>query len=208
MKIKTIYGIVAVVIIAAIVVIIMMKDSDPKKAGQASNLPPGHPSIDGMAPSEGDMKNGRTPAGGITPSKDNVRKDFLHLIEKLREKVNANPKDTSGVLQLAQLLHDSHQMKESAALYERYLKAAPKDIESMISLSDCYFTMGQMEDAIRVTDNILKVNPKNTIAMYNLGAIYATKGDKEKAKEYWQNLIDKYPSSEDATRAKESLGRL
>ena len=161
-----------------------------------------------MTPSEGDMKNGRTPAGGITPSKDNVRKDFMHMIDKLREKVNAHPNDTSGVLEFAQVLHDSHQMKEAAAMFERYLKAAPRDIESMISLSDCYFGTGQMDDAIRVTNNILKVNPKNTIAMYNLGAIYATKGDKDKAKEYWQNLIDKYPSSDDAARAKESLGRL
>lgn len=208
MNIKSIYMIIGAVIIAAVVFIILSKEPDKSKADPLAGLPPGHPPINEMQPSPDDMKNGRTPAGGTAPSKENVRSDFMNRLKDLRERVSRNDKDTSGVLELARMLSDSHQFKEAAGLYERFLKADRKNTVVMLDLSVCYFNLSQIDDAARVTSMILKNEPSNTVALYNLGAIHATQGQKEKAKEVWNNLIKKYPGSEDAARAKESLGKL
>ncbi len=208
MKSKYLYFGVGGVLVVLVIIFLLMDDSSVKKENADAQLPPGHPPLSEMQQSEGDMKNGRTPVDLNSPSKTNVRQDFVHMVEKLREKVNKNPNDTSGVLELAHLLSDSHQFKEAAVLFERFLKTNKKNTTVMLDLSVCYFNLGQMEDAATITSTILKLEPSNSIALYNLGAIHATKGDKPKAKEVWENLIKKFPGSDDATRAKESIGKL
>ena len=201
------YLIVGGILIAVVVIVLMLGDSETENPQTAGNLPPGHPSIDGAQQGSG-MPPSQNPADPNAPNKSNVREEFMHVIEKLREKVNQNPKDTAGVLELANMLRDSHKLDEAAGLYERILKVDKKNTSIMLSLSICYFNLGKTDDAMRVTNDILKVEPKNTIALYNIGAMYATNGDKEKAKSAWEDLIKRFPNTDDATRAKESIGKL
>ncbi len=208
MNTKTLYMIIGAVLVIVVVIFILISDSDKTKTEEKSQLPPGHPSIGEMQSSGGDAVNGRMPAEGSAPNKTNVRKDFVHMIDKMREKVNKNSNDTTGVIEFAQVLYDSHQFKEASEMFERFLKASPKNTTVMLDLSVCYFNLGEMEHAAKVTSNIIKVDSKNTVAMYNLGAIHATQGNKDKAREVWEKLMKQFPQSEDASRAKESLTKL
>lgn len=206
MNIKTLYTLVGIVLVAIVVIFIILKEPEPTPStGTESNLPPGHPSVDAQSGMQSPPPGA---TDGSAPSKANVRQDFIHLVEKLKEKVNKNPDDTSQVLDLARLLADAHQLKDALPLFQRYLRKAPGNIEVLLELSICYFNLGDMESARSTTQKILSIDAKNTMAMYNLGAIYANQGKKEEAKSVWNDLAKRFPNSDDAARAKESLARL
>ncbi len=201
---KSLYIGLGVVLVAIVVYFILSGEPEKKNMPPASaeqgQLPPGHPPI-------GEGQQGMPP-GQPAPSRENVRPEFKHMVEKLKEKVSRNPKDTSGVIELARLLGDAHQFADALPLYERYLKAAPKDVSAMLDLTLCYFNLNKLDEAAQTTRDILRIDPKNTAAMYNLGAIYATQGKKPEAKSAWEDLISRFPQAEESARAKESLKNL
>lgn len=201
---KSLYIGLGLLLVAIVAYFIISGEPEKKKMPPATaeqgQLPPGHP------PVGGDQQ--AMPPGQPGPTKDNVRPEFRHMVEKLKEKVSKNPKDTSGVLELARLLGDSHQFSEALPLYERYLKAAPKDVTVMLDLTLCYFNLNKFDEAAQTTQTILRLDPKNTAAMYNLGAIYATQGKKPEAKAAWDDLIARFPQAEESAHAKESLKNL
>jgi tetratricopeptide (TPR) repeat protein len=196
MNLTKIYIIIGVLIVVGIGAILVFTSEEEKTPAPASAMPPGHPNVEG-----------KTDPGA--PSKTNVRKDFLEALEKLKTQVDAAPaKDTSGVLQLASMLFDSHKMAEAIPYFERYLKVDTKNTTVMLDLSIAYYSTQKQDKAMEVTQRILKADPRNTPAMYNIGALHAEAGRKDEAKRAWQTLIDKYPNSEDAARAKEAMGKL
>lgn len=199
MSIKQIYiGIGSVLILAVVAIAIFYNTSSaPEQA--ATNLPPGHPDVS-------QMNKGAADPGA--PSASNVRKDFLHEMEMMQKHADANPKDTTDVLKLAQMLYFSHKIDECIPYYERYHRAAPKNTDVMFDLALAYYDKQKFTQALDLTKGILRLEPKSTKAQYNLGAIYATQGNKEEAKKVWQQLIESAPGSEDAGRAKESMKQL
>jgi TolA-binding protein len=194
-----IYLIIGALIILGIVGILVFTPSgQEEKQPAASAMPPGHPDVGGA--------EGGAPG---QPSKSNVRQDFLQALEDLKTKVDKAPaKDTSGVMQLARMLFDSHKMAEAIPYFERYLNVDKRNTTVMLDLSIAYYSIQKPGKAMEVTEQILKIDPRNTTAMYNIGALHAEAGKKDEAKSVWQNLIDRYPKSEDAARAKEALGKL
>jgi tetratricopeptide (TPR) repeat protein len=194
---KKLYFMIAGLIVVVVVVIYLIPTS--KKTEQAENgLPPGHPDMSQM---KGDDKGG--------PNKNNVRQDFLQELSDLKAKVDAQKaSDTTDVWKLARLLADAHKTDQSIAYFERVVKAAPRNTDVLLDMSVALFNLGKKNDALDATRKIMKIDPKNTIAMYNYGAILAEMGKNEEAKKAWQKLIDKFPASADAGRAKEAMGKL
>jgi tetratricopeptide (TPR) repeat protein len=193
---KKLYFMIAGLIVVVVVVIYLIPTS--KKTEQAVNgLPPGHPDMSQMK----DDKNG--------PSKNNVREDFLRELNELKAKVDAQkPNDTADVWKLARILADAHKTDQSIAYFERVAKAAPRNTDVLLDMSVALFNLGKKNEALDVTKRILKLNPKHTIAMYNCGAILAEMGKADEAKKEWQKLIDKFPASADAGRAKQAMSQL
>jgi len=191
------YIAVGLLLVSAVILVMIFTGNEEKPAD--NGLPPGHPDI---------SQQNEMPGQG-EPGKGNVRADFLHQLTQLRKKVDSAPKnDTTGVLTLARMLFDSHQIEESIPYFQRYIAGAPKSEDARIDLSVAYYELQKIDKAIATTDEVLKMNPKNTTAQYNLGVLYAAQGDNAKAKSIWNKLIKENPSSPDAARAKEVMKNL
>jgi len=200
MNVSRLYIIIGLVLVAVVVVVLLLPDGEPaQQTAEQTQMPPGHPDIDGME----DMPGAGQPGAG------NVRSEFMEEFKRLGEKIAAQDEsDTSDVLVYARMLLDAHQAKKSLPLFERYHEAAPKNIPVMLDLSVAYFETDRKDKAEEITREVLRLDPENTTARYNLGALYAATDQPEKAKEIWNELIMKHPDSPDAARAEELMKRL
>ena len=202
MNTQRLYLIIALILVAVVVVVILLPDGENAPAqAPTTELPPGHPGVEGMEKGMGQ--------GQGQPDASNVRTDFMSEYKRLGEKIEAQPaSDTSDVLSYARMLLDAHQAPASLPLLERYLKAAPKNVSVMLDLALAYYDTKSVDKAEAITKKTLVIDPKNTTAMYNLGAIYAATDRKAEAKKTWDKLIASYPDSKDAQRAKDVLPEL
>ncbi len=198
MNASKLYMIIGVALVAIIVIVLLIPEEGEmaQTAETAEQIPPGHPDVPGMG-------------GENAPGSGNVRTDFMAEFERLGDKIKAQPEtDTSDVLVYARMLLDAHQAANALPLFERYVKAAPKNTAAMLDLSVAYFETRKQDKAEAITRRVLQVDPENTTAMYNLGALAAVREKKAEAREIWQQLIDSYPDSPDAERAREMMKQL
>lgn len=201
MNYSRIYIALGSLVVIAFVIIVMVTDDTPKQTGSTATadqqeMPSGHPDVDAQADPN-------------APGKGNVRQDFIQELNRLREKVKTQAaSDTSDVLRLARMLADSHFSAEALPLFERYHKVDPKNTDVMLDMALVYFQTEQIEKSYAITRKTIATDPANTTALYNLGALYAFEHKHDEAKKAWNDLISRYPKSEDAARAKESLVEL
>ena len=200
MNVSRLYIIIGLVLVAVVVVVLLLPEGGPEQQmTEQTQMPPGHPDIDGQ---EGMPGAGQPGAG-------NVRSDFMEEFKRLGEKIEAQDEsDTSDVLVYARMLLDAHQAKKSLPLFERYHRAAPENIPVMLDLSVAYYETDRKDKAEDITRKVLRIDPENTTAMYNLGALYMSREENEKAREIWNQLILKHPDSPDAARAEELMQQL
>lgn len=199
MKFKTIYIYSAIaVLVAAVVVFSSLTGSEEKVDPHADleNIP------------QDDIHKGLSAPGKEQPNKSNVRKEFYERMETLRKSYEDNPADTTVAREYADFLASAHGQETAIKIYEDILKKAPERIDVMIALSMLYYQKQDYYKTEEITQNILRINPDHQEANYNLGAIAASKGEKEKAKQIWEELIKKYPESELAGMAKNSIEKL
>ena len=196
MNARLVYFAIGAILIAVVALFIFLPDdsSTTVEPAATSEMPEGHP----------DVGNQNMP-GGV----GKVRGEFMEEYNRLKEKVEKqDPADTSEVLVYARMLLSAHQAKDAVTYFKRYLKAVPRDIPVMLDLSVAYFESKQPEKAEETTKRILAIEPANTTAMYNLGALYAELKRNSEAKATWQKLIERYPDSPDAQRAKQFIEQL
>jgi tetratricopeptide (TPR) repeat protein len=142
------------------------------------------------------------------PTKANVNENFRKQLENLKQKVEANPKDTLTLREYADLLNEGHKPLEAIQYYEKILKFNPNRTDVLFNLSIIYFNNNDLDKAEEFTNRILSYDINNDQAYYNIGAISAVKGDREKARKIWEDLIKKYPGSQTAKLASSSLKSL
>lgn len=106
------------------------------------------------------------------------------------------------------MLTMAHQTSTAIELYEKLLKVDSKRIDALLQLTFLHFNEGKLDIAEEYTNRILKIDNNHQIGTYNLGAIAATKGDNKKAKTIWEGLVKKFPKTEIAHIAEESLKHL
>lgn len=146
--------------------------------------------------------------GEGTPSSANVSKDFLQEVETLKQKVEANPKDTLSMREYAELLHASHKQDLAIKYYEKILNINPKRTDIMFALSIVYFDQQNFGKSEEYVNKILTIDKNDHQVIYNLGVIAATLGNKEKARSVWEDIIKRFPGTETSSLARESLDRL
>ncbi len=198
MNASRLYMLIGLALVAIIVIVLLLPEEGevPQQPETAEQMPPGHPDVPGMG------------ADGA-PGAGNVRTDFMEEFKRLGDKIaTQSESDTSDVLVYARMLLDAHQAANAVPLFERYVDAAPENTAAMLDLSVAYFETKQQEKAEAITRSVLSIDPKNTTAMYNLGALRAVTEKKAEARQIWQELIDKYPDSPDAARAREMMKQL
>lgn len=145
---------------------------------------------------------------GEMPSGTNVMEDARKKLEELKLSYEKNPDDTLKIKEYAEMLKFAHQTDKSIELYEKILKKDPNRIDVLLELTFLYFNNGNLDKAEEFTNNILKIDKDHQIGTYNLGAIAASRGDNAKAKSIWQGLAKKYPNSEIALIAQQSIMEL
>ncbi|MBS3945908.1 MAG: tetratricopeptide repeat protein [Melioribacter sp.] len=145
---------------------------------------------------------------GEMPSGMNVMEDARKKLEELKLSYEKNPDDTLKIKEYAEMLKFAHQTEKSIELYEKIIKKGPDRIDVLLELTFLYFNNGNLDKAEKYTNDILKINKDHQIGTYNLGAIAASRGDNAKAKSIWQGLAKKYPNTDIALIAQQSIMEL
>lgn len=193
MKIKPIY-VYLILFVAFIIGIILFtnKSSSVTSDDMTKNLPD-----DDIHRNMG--KDGEMPSGS------NVNEDARKRLDELKISYEKNPEDTLRIREYADMLKFAHQPEKAIELYSKILKKDPKRIDILLELTSLYFNNGDFNKADEFTNEILKIDSNNQIATYNSGAIAAARGDKAKAKTIWQGLVNKYPNTDIAFIAQQSI---
>lgn len=197
MKIKPLY--IYLILFAAFVVGIVIfsnLNSDREIQDEISQQMPDDDIHKGMG-EEGDM-----------PSGSNVTEDARKRLEEFKASYEKNPDDTLKAREYADILKMAHQNDKAIELYEKILEKDSKRIDLLLELTFLYFNNGNLAKAEELTNTILKIEKNNELAIYNSGAIAASKGDNQKAKSIWEGLAKKFPDTDIARIAKQSIMQL
>ena len=142
------------------------------------------------------------------PTKENVNNDVVSKMNILEKEFQSGSTDTVKMLELANMLTAGHQIEKGIIYYNKILEIDPNRDDVLLQLAFVHSNLREFSKAIDVTEKMLKINPSNKIALYNMGALNATIGKKDLAKTIWQDIINKYPNSEYAEKAEQSIKKL
>jgi len=175
--------------------------------GPGNSEPQISANIAGKNMPEDDIHKNMNPMGN-EPSRSNVSQSFKHQLEMLKKAYEGNPEDTVKAKAYAEVLASAHMTEQAIPILEKILLKGPKRTDILLGLTLMHYNASRIDKAEEYTNIILSFDKDNREANYNLGAIAATRGDKSKAKLIWEKIIDRYPESEAAKLAAESLKRL
>lgn len=95
---------------------------------------------------------------------------------------------------------------------EKALAKAPKGDQDRIHFlqAESLYRLGRLRDAALKFNEYLERKPKDSIAhaKMRLGDCFRHLGDKDTAKLYYEDLLSQYPSTAEAEKAKDRLGKL
>ncbi len=142
------------------------------------------------------------------PNKANVMNSVLEHMKELERDVEKNPNDTAKVKEYADFLAQAHQQDKALSFYIKILRKYPDRVDIMSAIVFMEFSRSKFSDCEKYLKKILAIDKNNLDAMYNLGVVYANEGKKKDAKETWTRIIEKYPSTSMAEKAKKSIEQL
>ncbi|MBI1938737.1 MAG: tetratricopeptide repeat protein [Ignavibacteriales bacterium] len=195
MKVKPIY--IYLVIFAAFVIGVVIFSSTGGSEKEAS----------GTMPND-EIHKGISGDGSESPSKSNVMETAKKKLEELKIAYEKNPDDTLKAREYADMLTMAHRSDKAIELYQKILKVDAKRIDAMIQLTFLFYNKGDLDKAEEHTNMVLKIDKNHQLGLFNLGAVAQAKGDNAKAKKIWQDIIKKFPQSEVARIAEESIKQL
>lgn len=196
MKFKPLYAYLSLIIILVVLLVVFTQKNNEELPQDVANK---------EIPND-DIHNGLK--NGDTPNKSNVSADIMHKMEELKKGAEENPDDTLKLKEYADFLTEAHQPDKAIPYYEKILKVDSRRTDVLFSLSFIYYNKKDFDKSEDYTNKILAYDKNNPLALYNLGAISATRGDKRNAKDIWNKIIIKYPNSQAAKTAEESLSHL
>ncbi len=162
---------------------------------------------------------------------DEINKDFRQLngrIESL-EAQTKNASDNEKVKSLEQKISqleskivllettvadlNTKAKKEQAAyeLQQQKEKERQEEAKNPLAAGNKYFDGKKWEDAILAFEDYRKNNPKGRNypeATFKIGICFQSLGMKEDAKAFYKEVVDKYPSSKEASQAKTKLKKM
>jgi cytochrome c-type biogenesis protein CcmH/NrfG len=126
-------------------------------------------------------------------------------IEKYKNDLKANPKDTTALLALGGMYEIAGRFEEAADYFRRYLEVAPKNIAVRMSLAGIYYNDAKRQQALNELQQVLKHQPNYDYAMFNLAVIYFAEGQKDEAIKWWHKVMEADPNGELAHKAREQI---
>lgn len=197
MKIKPLYLYGGIAVLAIIFLIVFTSGNESPPSGNIS-----------MNEMPDDTHKGLKNPMQTPPGRENVSEEIKKQLESMKKAIEENPNDTLKIREYADFLSAAHRPEEAIIYYYNVLNINPRRPDILNSIAFIYFNKNDYEKAADLINKILLYEPDNTQAMYNLGAIAASSGNKAEAKKRWEELIKKYPNSEEAKLADNSLKKL
>lgn len=181
----------ALLIVAVVVGVYFMGGGGQDPAGEAAS-----PTAAASAPAA---------VGGATPVPVDPEQ-----VKALTAKVEANPKDTASMRELANMYFGAADFTNSATWQAKVLEVTPEDIEARLALGASEFNGGDPVEAEKHWREVLKRDPKNAEAHYSLGFLHLSKNPPEidQAEAEWAKVAELAPGSEIAKTATAHLERL
>jgi cytochrome c-type biogenesis protein CcmH/NrfG len=166
-----------------------------QQLGRTAPVPAAPPQISQSAPSA------NQPAGGRTaPVLDQGR------VDQLTAAINTDPKNTTAIVQLANVYFDAERFTDAIGWYEKALALDPKDADVSTDLGVSYYYTNRTEEALKRFEASLAINPKHTKTLLNKGIVLAFgKEDLKGAAAEWQKVVDLAPGTPEGEAAKRAL---
>lgn len=186
MKIKPIFLYLGVFLVFLAALIIFSQVT--KESGK-----PGSISQDAQIPND-DIHSGMR-SKEVGPSKNDVMKEAIDKMNKLKAEVDKNPNDTSKTKTLADMLL-THEPEQAISYYDKILKVDPKRVDILLQLTFAHYNRGDMKQAVEYNNKVLAIDKNNLYALYNSGGLAQAQGDKQRALKIWKDIAAKYPKTE------------
>ena len=144
---------------------------------------------------------GQAPAGGrAAPALDQAR------VDQLTTAINTDPKNTTAIVQLANVYFDAERFTDAISWYEKAVALDPKDADVSTDLGVSYYYTNRTDEALRRFEESLKINPNHTKTLLNKGIVLAFgKEDLKGAAAQWQKVVELAPGTPEGEAAKRAL---
>ncbi len=137
------------------------------------------------------------------PAAANVQ--AMQQIQDLEKQLQANPKNSSVELELANLFHDNMMWDKAIAHYKSYLIMNPTDANAHVDLGICYKESNNLPEAKKQMLEALSIEPKHVLAHFNLGIVTLAEGNLEESNTWFKKTIELAPNSDVGKRAQQLL---
>ena len=165
-----------------------------QQLGRTATVPAAAPVQQSAAPAA------NAPAGRTPPPLDQAR------VDQLTATVNSDPKNTTAIVQLANVYFDAERFTDAISWYEKALALDPKNADVSTDLGVSYYYTNRTDEALKRFEESLKINPKHTKTLLNKGIVLAFgKEDLKAAAVEWQKVVDLAPTSPEGEAARRAL---
>ena len=167
-----------------------------QQLGRTAQAPAAPQQISQSAPPAGQPAAG----GRAAPTLDQAR------VDQLTSAINTDPKNTTAIVQLANVYFDAERFTDAISWYEKAVALDPKDADVSTDLGVSYYYTNRTDDALKRFEESLKINPNHTKTLLNKGIVLAFgKEDLKGAAAQWQKVVELAPGTPEGEAAKRAL---
>jgi cytochrome c-type biogenesis protein CcmH/NrfG len=124
----------------------------------------------------------------------------------LQARLQANPKDTTALIELGNLYFDAQQFSDAIGYYTRALNENPNDPNVRTDMGIAYYYSGDPDRALKEFDRSLKTDPRHSQTLFNVGVVKLQgKNDPKGAIAAWEELLRIDPRYRDRARVESLL---
>lgn len=92
---------------------------------------------------------------------------MIARINDLKQRLQADPRDTAAAVELANLYHDVGMYRQAIGLYEQALAVSPNDPDLLTDLGICYQSLRDNDRALELFARAQSIDPKHWQSLYN-----------------------------------------
>jgi cytochrome c-type biogenesis protein CcmH/NrfG len=158
-------------------------------------------------PAESSGTTATTTGASVPPSGLPAPEQMLDAQAKpLQQRLNANPKDVSALVELGNLYFDASQWTAAIGYYTRALNETPKNPDVRTDMGIAYYYSGDPDRALREFDQALKDDPQHSQTLFNVGVVkLGGKNDPKGAIAAWESLLKIDPAYKDRAKVESML---
>ena len=127
------------------------------------------------------------------------QQDIEGMVERLAEKLKAEPNNAQGWQMLARSYLALQRLPEAVQAYKKAVALAPNDVQLLIDYADllAFQNRSTKGEPMQLIQKALVLDPKNLKVLALAGTAYFELGDFAKAEKYWQQAYALAPAESD-----------